>query len=104
MAKSGATLRWGVEAEPTLGARCSSSPRMQPRDHMSTALVYPPLDMTTCRSGRQECVTIFCYLIYSVSISSYTSLFPTCRSTSYSRGHYQDLTERGLAAHSVQAC
>ena len=53
MAKSGATLRWGVEAEPTLGARCSSSPRMQPRDHMSTALVYPPLDITTCRDGRQ---------------------------------------------------
>lgn len=48
IANRGAIFRWGVSAEPTLGALCNSSPKMQPTDHMSTAFVYPPRDMTTC--------------------------------------------------------
>lgn len=37
MAKSGATWRWGVVAEPTVVTLCKSSPRMQPADHISIA-------------------------------------------------------------------
>ncbi len=39
IAKRGATCRWGVVAEPMRGTRCRSSPKMQPADHMSMALV-----------------------------------------------------------------
>ena len=39
MANKGATCRAGVFALPTCATRCSSSPMMQPRLHMSMALV-----------------------------------------------------------------
>ena len=47
MAKRGATFRLGVEADPTRGVRCSSSPKMHPTDHMSIADEYLPLAITT---------------------------------------------------------
>ena len=39
MANRGATCKCGVVAEPTRATLCSSSPNMQPADHMSIALV-----------------------------------------------------------------
>lgn len=49
IAKSGATIKFGVAEEPILGILCNNSPIIHPRDHISTALVYPPLDITTCK-------------------------------------------------------
>ncbi len=56
MANRGATCKCGVVAEPTRATLCSSSPNMHPADHMSIALVYPPLDITTC--GKQQRITV----------------------------------------------
>ncbi len=52
----GATCSWGVEAAPRPATLCSSSPKMQPSDHRSMALVYPPLDRTTWK--RQTAVSV----------------------------------------------
>ena len=54
MANMGATCSWGVEAAPKPATLCSISPKMQPKDHRSMALVYPPLDSTTCKRQHTE--------------------------------------------------
>lgn len=63
MANMGATCSWGVEAAPKPATLCSISPKMQPKDHRSMALVYPPLDSTTCQP---QCTDMHQYIGCSV--------------------------------------
>ena len=46
-AKSGAIRSLVLCVDPTYEMRDSSSPKIHPKPHMSTASVYPPLDSTT---------------------------------------------------------
>lgn len=77
MAKSGGTTRLGIEDDPILGILWSNSPIIHPIDHMSTALVYPPRDMTTCHSTWFDHVV---EVITSIWMSTLTDWLPSKRS------------------------